>query len=124
MIALVLVASLLLSAPDAETSYTLARGWDAADTTLELSFVAAVAVDWQQTRWVLAHRGHEENPLIGHHPSKARFNALVLTSVVGHAAVSAILPPGWRRWWQGVTLVCELSAVGYNANQIGVLVKF
>ncbi len=122
--ALALATALLLSSPEAEVSYSIAREWSTTDTLLEVSFVATVAIDWQQTKWILAHNGQELNPVIGRHPSRARFNSLVLASVVGHAAVSALLPPGWRRAWQGVTLVCELGAVGYNASQIGALVRF
>ncbi len=88
--------------------------WTIADTALEASFAAAVAVDWAQTRWALDNGHRELNPLLGPEPSAARLNMLVLAAAAGHAAVSLALPRPYRRWWQSMTLIVELGAVGHN----------
>lgn len=88
--------------------------WTVGDVALEASFAAAVAADWLQTRWALEHGRRELNPVIGERPSAARLGALVAAGALGHAAVSLALPRPARRWWQSVTLVLELGAVGHN----------
>lgn len=113
------LAILLLAIPAAAR----ASEWTRVDTALELGFAAAVVVDWRQTEWALAN-GHEEmNPLLGHRPERSQLRAMALAGVLGHALVSAALPQPYRRWWQGVTLVGEVAAVGHNAT-VGVRLSF
>lgn len=97
--------------------------WTSADVALEAAFAAAVLVDVTQTRWALRNGYEEMNPLLGHQPSSTRLVASGLGVVAGHAIVSVVLPPKWRRWWQGVTLTAELGAVGWNAG-VGTRLKF
>lgn len=71
-------------------------------TTLAMS-TASIACDWGQTATMAAKgwdRGlgpqHEENPIMGEHPSVAVVSAYFMTALVINTAVWAVLPASWR----------------------------
>ena len=46
---------------------------------------------------------YERNPLIGDHPSVNKVVLTMTAGAVAHAAISYVLPRGWRDAWQYVT---------------------
>jgi hypothetical protein len=112
----VVLAAALLVAPIAASAAD--RSWSRDDVLWEIAFAAEVAVDWSQTRWMIAHPEAglaEANPLLGRHPSRARVNAAGLIGVAAHAGVAHLMPnDGHRRWWQVFTLTIETLNVGKN----------
>lgn len=96
--------------------------WTALDTAAEAVFATAVAVDYAQTRWNLdtdvngdgRRDGHEQNPLLGRHPSRATLGVWCLASVAAHATISYMLPREWRTAWNMVTITVEVTNVGLN----------
>jgi len=52
----------------------------------------------------------EANPLLGKHPSKEQLRNLMVLGMLGHAAVSYLLPTGLREVWQTLSIF----AVSYN----------
>jgi hypothetical protein len=98
---------------------------------LEAAFAGVVAVDWAQTRYMQrawsATTGpdfHENNPLLGRHPSIATINAAGIAGVVAHAVVTAALPAGkLRTTWQAVSLGVEASNDLWNVS-IGCRITF
>src|SRR5512133_3679909 len=104
--------------PKAEdvTTYDWSRGWSRGDTYRQLAFSSIVLVDWSQTIDFTQNKGLSEmNPILGEHPSRARINTLIPLAILGHAAVSYMLPKGdLRGVWQSVFISLEIGAVSRN----------
>jgi hypothetical protein len=91
--------------------------WRTMDTVLEVSFVTVTTIDWMQTINFTQHKPwyqKELNPILGERPSRARVNTLIPLAILGHAAVSVLLPKNLRTIWQGVTLGFEIITVSNN----------
>ena len=86
--------------------------WTAGNTALELVFNAFQIVDIGQTYYALKNMpgAEEANPLLGKHPSKEQLRNLMVLGMLGHAAVSYLLPTGLREVWQTLSIF----AVSYN----------
>ena len=116
---LALIAVLLATPAAAEDPWK----WTKTDTVHEVAFTTLVFFDWQQTRWALFESGiegaHEQNPLIGRHPSKTRLDLMALGGVLAHAAISRALPAPYRRVWQMTSFSVEGGAVVTNAAIVG-----
>jgi hypothetical protein len=96
-----------------------AQEWTRVDTAYEAGCVAALALDWGQTldiqRCIASrHDTRETNAIIGPHPSRAAVNCYFGAVIVGHVLTAALLPPRYRRTFQGATLGLELAVVGRN----------
>lgn len=115
-----------------------AEDWTREDTYRQIALTSLLVIDWAQSRWAIkkneetnycAFGSHpctlyqEDNPLLGQHPSIGKLNNLVGASIVGHAAITYILPRGWREGWQYVWIGVEAGAV-YNNHSLGIKLKF
>jgi hypothetical protein len=109
--------------------------WTKADTVRQGVFFALTGVDWHQTRGIASEkwsgtvqnadggttyyngtvpRYHEYNPILGEHPSQGSVDAYFAAAVVGHAAISYLLPPRWRAWWQYLGIGAQGFVVYHN----------
>jgi hypothetical protein len=96
--------------------------WTTSNTILEATFVSAVFLDWQQTRWMLTRspaRFYETNPVLGQHPSIHKLDAMVGAAVAGHALVAFLLPEPFRSGWQLAFVVIETGMVSMNCSVLG-----
>jgi hypothetical protein len=103
-----------------------AGDWSTEDTYRQAAVTALLVADWGQTRWIAKHNGltepgrfpvdaGERNPILGKYPSGGKVDAYFAAAIVGHAAISYVLPPDWRKGWQYVWIGLELGTV--NANR-------
>lgn len=122
--AILLVLYLLLACGC--TSIAPRDDWQTDHTVAEVAFQLSNAVDALQTARIRDRDDLREGaPLtravLGPKP-EARETALYFASVgVSHYLISRILPPKWRPWWQGGTLVYSGATVLNNCTQHGLL---
>ena len=104
---------------------TWGSNWTTADTLRQAAVTALLVVDWQQTRWAMEHpsKYREINSALGESPSTGRLNNYTAISIVGHAAVSVLLPTEWRHGWQYVWIGIEAHTV-YRNHKVGVRMEF
>jgi hypothetical protein len=104
---------------------TWGKDWTREDTYRQVAVSALLVVDWAQTRWIVKHpyQFYEINHFLGEHPSVGKINNYFAASILGHAAISYILPSDWRKGWQYVWIGVELEYVRRNYH-IGVKVDF
>ena len=76
------------------SSFANADEWTKHDTDRQAALTALLVADWGQTRWIAKNPSEslEKNPLLGSSPSLGRVNAYFATSIIGHAAISYMLP--------------------------------
>jgi hypothetical protein len=98
--------------------------WTRQDTYWELAYVGMVALDCNQSSQIQALGRTERNPFLPRRPSPRTMQAICLGSVVGHAAVSYVLPGKWRRGFQTVTFTLETAVVVDNYFRAGIRFKF
>ncbi len=99
-----------------------------ADWIREGVFLTLLAIDWGQTLDIVKREDEgfsETNPILGHHPSRAKVNTLIGAVAIGHPIVACkfIKSPKWRKWFQYITIGAEGYAVIHNYN-IGLKVNF
>jgi hypothetical protein len=63
------------------------------------------------------------NPILGDHPTAGQVDAYFVGVIAGHAAVSYLLPRGWREGWQYVWIGLEVNQV-YRNRSIGIRFAF
>jgi len=99
--------------------------WEGTDYVLVGATLAALAVDWGQTRHVAKNpeRFDELNPVLGTTPSTKRVDAYFMGAMLGTVAVAHLLPRDYRRLFLSGTLTVELAAIENNRS-IGVKVEF
>lgn len=111
-----LLIVLLLSCP------AHADEWTRADTYREVAYLALHVADWGQTLYISDHprEFHENNPILGSHPSRGEVNTYFIATGLLHPVVSYGLkkyaPPGWSEAWQYVTIGIEVGAVANNLS--------
>lgn len=112
--------------------------WTAGDTAAQGVMVGLQVADWAQTRWFVKHpvvnvgcavnnttgrvegtcgrvEYGETNAVLGGHPSVGRVNSYHVLTILGHAAVSYLLPHGvLRDAWQYVWIGFEVDSVRHN----------
>ena len=115
ILALVLYPSLSKAADPWETSEYLLAG----------AAVAALAVDWGQTRHIAKNpnRFIETNPVLGSSPSVGKVDAYFVGAMVGTVALAHVLPSDWRQLFLAGTLAVEIGAVSQNRS-IGIKMAF
>jgi hypothetical protein len=122
--ALLLLAALAL--PAKAEGLNLDR-WTREDSYRQSAVTALLVADWAQTRYATKHpqdRYKEvANPILGSRPTIGKTNNYFSLSIIGHAAISYMLPPAWRHGWQYIWIGVEANAVYYNHN-IGVKMDF
>ena len=98
--------------------------WTREDTYWELAYAAMVTLDCNQSSQIQALGRTERNPLLPRRPSPRTMQAICIGSVVGHVAVSYVLPAKWRRGFQAVTVTLETAVVVDNYYRAGIRFKF
>jgi len=116
----VLVLSVALLAGSAQ-----ADEWMTADTQREAVYLALHAMDWAQTRNIARnpYKWHEQNSILGEHPSVDRVDAYFAIIALAHVAVSDMLPTEYRTAWQHVSIGFEAGVVGHNLS-LGIGMEF
>ena len=99
--------------------------WETTDYALAGATLAALAVDWGQTRYIAknTHRFNETNPMLGATPSVGKVDAYFVGSMLGTVAVAHVLPSDWRQMFLGGVLALELGVVSQNRS-IGIKMAF
>jgi hypothetical protein len=101
-----------------------AGDWTTADTARQATFTGLAVIDWAQTRYIAKHpEFYETNAVLGPHPSTGRVDLYFPVAIVGHAAISYILPPSWRQGWQYVWIGVETQKTTHN-HSIGIKMSF
>jgi len=112
-----------------------ADDWTREDTYRQSALTALLVVDWAQTRWIVKHPRDpvqpdgtyqwraEGNRLLGEHPSIGRVNGYFAASIIGHAAISYVLPRDWREAWQYVWIGIEINTTRRN-HAMGIRMEF
>jgi hypothetical protein len=99
--------------------------WEFTDYALTGAALAALAVDWGQTRHIAKNpsRFDEKNPLLGTAPSVGKVDTYFVGAMLGTVAVARLLPRDYRRLFLAGTLSMELSVIDQNRS-IGVKIEF
>jgi len=99
--------------------------WETTDYALAGAAVAALAVDWGQTRHIAKNpqRFAETNPILGPSPSVGKVDAYFVGAMVGTVALAHVLPGDWRQLFLGGVLALELSVVNQNRS-LGIKMAF
>jgi hypothetical protein len=126
MIRALIFALLLASTPAFGDGLKLPSDWSRGDTYRQVSFTGLVVIDWAQTRWSVIDRPeqyHEGNPILGKHPSAGRLAAYEVAVIVGHAAISYMLPAKYRAYWQYGWIGIETGVV-LRSYHMGIKMEF
>jgi len=99
--------------------------WETTDYALAGAAVAALAVDWGQTRHIAKNpqRFAETNPILGASPSVGKVDAYFVGAMVGTVALAHVLPSDWRQLFLTGVLALELGVVNQN-RQLGIKMAF
>ena len=118
--ALLILAVVLVPSP-----CRAADPWGSTDYALAGATLAALAVDWGQTRYIAknTHRYNETNPMLGATPSVGKVDTYFIGAMVGTVALAHVLPSDWRQLFLTGTLAVELGAVSQNRS-IGIKMAF
>jgi hypothetical protein len=92
--------------------------WTGEDSAREAVYLGFHVMDWGQTLDIADHpdRWHENNPLLGSHPSRGRVNRHFVLTALLHPVVSYLLPRPYREVWQYSTIGLQVVVVGNNAR--------
>ena|SRR5258706_13980558 len=106
-------------------SICFAGDWSKEDTYRQTTFTGLMILDWAQTRTIAKNpdRFQELNKIEGQHPTLAKINTYHSVGIIGHAAVSYILPRSYRETWQYVWIGIEVEAVRHN-YRMGIRMDF
>jgi|SRR5262245_53699158 len=118
--ALLVLAFVLVPAP-----CRAADPWETTDYALAGATLAALAVDWGQTRYIAknTHRYNETNPMLGATPSVGKVDTYFVGAMVGTVALAHVLPSDWRTLFLSGVLAVEIGAVSQNRS-IGIKMAF
>lgn len=106
-------------------SSTHAEEWMYTDTKREAVYLTFHTIDWLQTR-TIAHnpdKWHEQNAILGKHPSIDRVDRYFALTGLAHIAVAYYLPSEYRKAFQYITIGIEMGIVAHNLS-VGVEVRF
>ena len=100
-------------------------GWSTEDSYRQVGVVALSGVDWMQTRKIAKNPDeyHENNPILGEHPSTEKVDVYFAASIAAHTAVAMALPPEYRKWFQYISIGVQAGVVASNFS-IGLGVGF
>ncbi len=105
-------------------SLAFGEDWTTGDSVRQGIYTGLTIIDCKQTKAFTQNPHlHEQNAILGPHPSQSRITNLCALSIVGNAAVSYVLPRGWREAWQYVWIGVEAGAV-YHNYAMGVRITF
>ncbi|MFL6565119.1 MAG: hypothetical protein ACJ8G5_09335 [Burkholderiales bacterium] len=99
--------------------------WEKTDYALAGAAVAALAVDWGQTRHIAKNpnRFSEQNPILGPSPAVGKVDAYFVGAIVGTVALAHALPSDWRQMFLAGVLTVELGVVQQNRS-LGIKMAF
>ena len=104
-------------------SSSYADNWTSSDTKREIAYQTLAAVDWLQTRNIARNPAyHEQNAVLGLHPSIGQVNNYFLITGLAHYLIADYLTE-WRRPFQWVTVGIEFGAIAHNFS-IGISARF
>lgn len=107
-----------------EEEYDRRDRWTLEDTLYQAQYVLLHVIDWGQTRYVAeSDEFYEMNPILGSNPKKDVVDLYFSITLIGHTAVSLMLPEKWRRKWQFFWIGLE-SFVTANNSAAGVAISF
>ena len=116
---ILLIVVLLLTLPAIASASDRSK-WTWEDTALQAIYSGMIAADYAQTLHIARDPVHyyedESERFIGKHPSKRDVNAHFATALLGHAAISYLLPKPYRTIWQSVYIICEYNIIQENRN--------
>ncbi len=96
-------------------SCTHSQPWSTQDKILQSTYLSLHTTDWAQTRNADWSTGlHETNPILGNSPSQSSIDIYFILTGLAHCLVTHILPPVYRPYWQGLTILLEGYCVGKN----------
>lgn len=106
-------------------SVTASAHADTTDAALLGGALAALAVDWGQTRAIAQQpmRYEERNPILGQHPSIGRVNSYFALAMIGTAGLALALPREHSRIFLGGLILLETAVVVSN-HGIGIRARF
>lgn len=83
--------------------------WSEADTARQIAYTALHLLDWNQSKKIQRNPDlyKETNILLGNHPSQGQSNNYMALTLLGHLALSGMLPPEWRKAFQIGTMGLE-----------------
>lgn len=92
--------------------------WSTGDTWREVSFQGLLAIDALQTRKIAENptQWHEQNNLLGIHPTVGAVNRYFIVGAVLHGAISYSLPEKYRSAFQYVLIGVEVGAIANNLS--------
>ena len=99
--------------------------WETTDYALAGASLAALAVDWGQTRHIAKNpsRFIETNPVLGPSPSVGKVDAYFIGAMVGTVALAHVLPSDWRQLFLAGVLTVELGVAQQN-RALGIKMAF
>ena len=102
-----------------------ADDWSREDVARQTAYTILHVADWAQSRYIAAHpdRFYETNGILGKHPSLGKVNTYFAATLIGHYAITALLPAKYRPVWQYGTITVEAYYVLHN-NSLGIGFKF
>lgn len=68
--------------------------WTKIDTAFQVGYSILHVIDWGTTRDISKNpdRFHENNPILGKHPSVGKVDTYFIATLIGHTTVSYLLP--------------------------------
>ena len=73
-------------------AYADENKWTKEDTSYQALFSSLLMTDWLQTKEAVSNGVRENNPILGEHPSQNSIDAFGASVMLGHLAISKILP--------------------------------
>lgn len=124
-LARLMIAASGLAVAAAATPSSAGEPWTEAQAAKAAALATLTAADWGQTRNIARHpeRWHENNPLMGTHPSTGAVDRHFIVSALIGAAVLDALPTPYRDWALNAGLTLEAGCVANNVR-LGIGVKF
>ena len=90
--------------------------WTNTDTAFQVGYSILHIIDWGQTREIINNGYSESNLILGEYPSKGKINTYFAVTLIGHAAISYVLPHDYRILWQVIWIGMEARTVAWNYN--------
>ncbi len=91
--------------------------WSKADTARQLAVTGLIGIDWVQTRNNANNNWEgirELNPILGSKPNTTTVDLFMFGAIAGHFAISLVLTPKYRKYWQMFWIGVETCAVVNN----------
>jgi hypothetical protein len=90
--------------------------WSKTDLALEAGFLTLHGIDWTQTNDIARNpdKWHENNPILGKHPSVSEVNLVMGAMAVIQPLVAHLLPTPYRRPWIIGTMIVKVACVANN----------